>query len=112
MGWENPTTRVCASRTSAGRGDPSPPSRRFALGDDVLDHVGDQAAQKLVRPPSRFDARMQTIHLAQDVARDRQVGKLIEREQLRPQAVVDVVRVVGDIVGQRRGLRLGAGEAP
>ncbi len=33
-------------------------------------------------------------------------GDLIEREQARAQPVVDVMRVVGDVVGQRRGLRL------
>ncbi len=37
-------------------------------------------------------------------------GDVLQREQARAQAVVDVVGVIGDVVGERRRLRLGAGE--
>ncbi len=40
------------------------------------------------------------------------VREIVEREQLGAQAVVDVVGVIGDVVGDRGDLRLGAGEAP
>ena len=36
----------------------------------------------------------------------------VEREQLGAQPVVDIVGVIGDVVGDRRHLRLGAGEGP
>ena len=45
-------------------------------------------------------------------ADQRQAGEVGEREQLGAQSVVDVVRIVGDVVGDRRDLRFGAGMAP
>ena len=45
-------------------------------------------------------------------ADQRQLGEVVEREQLGAQAVVDIVGIIGDIVGERRKLGLGAGEAP
>ena len=50
------------------------------------------------------------VDLGDDVADQRHRGDVVEREQIGAQAVVDVVRVVGDVVGDRRHLRLGAGE--
>ena len=35
---------------------------------------------------------------------------IVERKQPGAQTVVDVMRVIGDVVGKRRRLRLGAGE--
>ena len=35
-------------------------------------------------------------------------GDIVEREQIGAQAVVDVMGVIGDVVGQRGDLRLGA----
>ena len=40
------------------------------------------------------------------------VGEVIDLEQFRAQAVVDVMGVVGDVVGNGGGLRLRAGVAP
>ena len=40
------------------------------------------------------------------------LGEIVEREQAGPQAVVDVVGVVGDVVGDGGDLRFGAGKAP
>ena len=42
----------------------------------------------------------------------RDAGKIVEREQLGAQAVVDVMGVIGDVVGDRGDLRLRAGKAP
>ena len=44
-------------------------------------------------------------------AGERHLGDIVEPEQLGAQAVVDIVRVIGDVVGKRGDLRLGAGEA-
>ena len=38
--------------------------------------------------------------------------EVVDGEQAGAQAVVDVVGVIGDIVGEGRGLRLQRGEAP
>ncbi len=40
------------------------------------------------------------------------LGEIVEPEQPGAQPVVDVVGVVGDVVGDGGDLRLGAGEAP
>ena len=44
--------------------------------------------------------------------RQRNGGDVVEREQSGAQPVVDVVGVVGDVVGEGGDLRLDAGEAP
>ena len=46
------------------------------------------------------------------LAQERDLGEIVEREQVGAQPVVDVVGVIGDVVGDRGDLRLGAGEAP
>ena len=61
---------------------------------------------------ARLQARMLGRDLAQDVAEQRQAGKLLDPEHLGAQAVVDVVGVVGDVVGDGAALRLGARIAP
>jgi hypothetical protein len=50
--------------------------------------------------------------LAQHVADQRQPGQIVDREHVGAQAVVDVVGVVGDVVGDGADLRLGARMAP
>ncbi len=39
-------------------------------------------------------------------------SRSLEGEQAGAQAVIDIVGVIGDVVGDRRDLRLGAGIAP
>ncbi len=50
--------------------------------------------------------------LTQDVADQRHRSDVVEREHFRPQPVVDVVGIVGDVVGDRAGLRLRARIGP
>jgi len=51
-------------------------------------------------------------NIAGNVADQRNFGEILEHEQTGAQPVVDVVGVVGDIVGDGGDLGLGAGEAP
>ena len=83
-----------------------------ALGGHVLDHAGDDAAYQLVGAAGRIEAGIAGIDLAQNVADHRYAGDVVEREQIGAQAVVDIVGVIGDVVGNGRGLRLGAGKRP
>ena len=62
--------------------------------------------------PRRIERRMLLADLAQNVADERNFGEILEREQAGAQPVVDVVGVVGDIVGDGGDLGLGAGKAP
>ena len=60
----------------------------------------------------RLEARMAVLDLGDHRGDEGNGGAdVVKREQARPQAVVDVVRVVGDVVGERRRLRLEAREA-
>ena len=55
----------------------------------------------------RLEAGMEGIDLSHAVAGERHGGaNFAKREQARAQSVVDVMRVIGDIVGDRRRLRL------
>jgi hypothetical protein len=65
-------------------------------------------AHHFVHPARGFEAGIARVDLAQDAAHDVDLGDVVEREQIGAQAVVDVVRVIGDVVGQGRDLRLGA----
>ena len=48
------------------------------------------------------------INLADDAGDEGHGRQLIEREQSGPQAIVDIVGIIGDVVGNSRGLRFGA----
>ena len=65
-----------------------------------------------MRVAARLEARMLRRDLAQDVVEQRQARKLLDPEHLGAQAVVDVVGVIGDVVGDGAALRLGARIAP
>ena len=83
-----------------------------AFADHVLDQPADQAAHQFVGQPRRLDAGILVAHLAQQAADHRQAGKIGEREQLGAQSVIEIVRVIGDIICDRRDLRFGARVAP
>src|SRR5262249_37198904 len=53
-----------------------------------------------------FQSRIGSSHVGERPARDRHFGELGETEQSGAVAVIDVVIVVGNVVGQRRELRL------
>ncbi len=52
------------------------------------------------------------IDLGDDFSGQRHLLEVVDREQAGAQAVVDVVRVIGDVVGEGGDLRLERGVAP
>ena len=104
-----PTSVRPAAATASGTVDlrfGDPPA---ALADRVLDEPGDDAAGQLVDRARLLEARMESVDLSHQAVDERNGGaKLGERKQSGAQAVVDVVRVIGDIVRDRRRLRLEA----
>ena len=92
-----------------GRGRRRGAEPPHALGHHVLDQSADQAAHQLVRraAPDRCPGYW-SRDLAQQAADHRHLREVGEREQIGAQAVVEVVRIVGDVVGDRRDLRLRA----
>ncbi len=110
---ENAPTGATAARTSSTVSDAQAFEARARLADHILDHAGDQAAHQLMTGARGLDRRAALPdHGQKDFAHERDLRKIVEREQIGAQAVVDVVGVVGDVVGDRGDLRLGAGEAP
>ena len=79
------------------------PAPRF--GCRVIDQRGNQAARSLVERPRAVEAGIGRLHLGERPAGKRHLGKLGEGEHACAVAVIDVVIVVGDVVGKRRKLR-------
>ena len=82
----------------------------LALADRVLDEARDHAPYELVDAARRLEARIAPVDLGEEIAQERDFGEVVDREQPGAQPVVDVMGIVGDVVGQRRRLRLAAGE--
>ena len=82
----------------------------LALGDGVFDHRADQAANGLIEEPCAVDTGIGLPHLGERARRDRHFGKLGEGEEAGAIAVIDVVIVIGDVVGESGGLGLDRGE--
>ena len=67
-------------------------------------------ANRLVDQPGLVDAGIAPRDFGEYRADQRHIGEIGDREQPGAQPVVDVVVVVGDVVGERRDLRLGTGK--
>ena len=98
---------------SAGRRRPTPAGRSAtrrrvsAIRSSTMQ--ADQPAHRFVDQPRQLDAGIAPAHLVEHRADQRHVAQIVDAEQAGAQAVVDVVVVVGDVVGERGDLRLGAG---
>ena len=110
MRGDMPDQRPPASRTSAsGCRPPTSAIRR------PLSPIASSMKRVITRRDSSWidarplEARMERVDLVEQAADERDGGAMLgEREQAGAQAVVDVMRVIGDVVGDRRRLRLEA----
>ena len=86
------------------------PARRAARvsASTSLTISADQVADQLGHQPRLVDIGIARPHLGPAARDQRHVEQFLEREQPGAQPVVDVVIVVGDVVGDRRDLRLQA----
>ena len=87
------------------RFDPPP-----ALSDRILDKKRDQPAHEFMNGTDRFETRIKRRDLAANVTEKIDLATLRKIDEARAQGVVEVMRVIGDAVGECRGLCLGAGE--
>ena len=74
------------------------------LGDDVLDHAGDQPADEFMDTAGVVEPRVSLVDPPRMMSPT--IGTMAissSREQFGAQAVVDVVGVIGDVVGKARG---------
>ncbi len=72
--------------------------------DDVLHHAGDLAAHDLMGQPAGFKTGITVAHLAHQSSQEGHLLHHVEGQVAGAQAVVDVMGVVGDVVGDRRDL--------
>jgi iron-sulfur cluster assembly accessory protein len=82
--------------------DPPP-----ALSDRILDKKRNQPAHEFMNGPERFEARIKRRDLAANVTEKIDLANLGKIDEARAQGVVEVVGVIGDAVGECRGLCLG-----
>ena len=87
-------------------------SRLPRLRDDGADQVGNQLAHQFRAAPGVIEIGIMLVDLGDDVGGQRHDLEIVDAEQPGPQAVVDVVGVIGDVVGEGRDLRLQRGKAP
>ncbi len=76
----------------------------------ILDEPGYDAAAQFMDAARRGKAGMKPRDLCQKLGQKWHNGKIIEGEQPGTQAIIKVMGIVGNIVGQSRRLRLGAGK--
>ncbi|MPL73151.1 Iron-sulfur cluster insertion protein ErpA [bioreactor metagenome] len=77
--------------------------------DHVLDHHPKDPPQRLVPAPRRLEPGIEPVDLGKALAHHRQLAQVVLGEEPGAQPVVQVVVVIGTIVGHRRHLRLGRG---
>ncbi len=78
-------------------------------GNDVLDHAGDLAPHDLVGKAAGLEVRVTFPHLRHQTSQKRDLLQHVEGQIAGAKPIVDVVRVIGDIIGDRGDLRLEAG---
>ena len=108
IGTENATTGVPQARISstlAGRRLSEP---ALGLLDQVSDHRIDHPTEGLVHQPRRLHIRVQTGYRANARPHQGQIAQIVEQEHAGPEAVVQIVTDIGDVVGVCCDLRLGA----
>ena len=98
--------RPAAARTPSRLGSASAASRARVSRTSVVDHGGDHAPDR----PRRRARRLGIAGAARPPASSGPASgtstEIVERDEPGAQAVVEVVGVVGDVVGERRHLRL------
>ena len=82
------------------------------FGDDVLDHLGDQPAAQFMHHTIGLELRVLSVSIFEDAGDQRDAGELLEGKKPGPQPVIDVMGIIGDVVGDGGDLSFGAGKAP
>ena len=75
------------------------------LRHDRPDHVGNQLAHQFRAAPGIVEIGIMPVDLLNDRFGERHHLEVIDAKQAGAQAIVDVVGVIGDIVGEGRRLR-------
>ena len=78
-----------------------------AFDDHIFNEMGDQAARQFVHRAAVVETGVTLGDVLQELSQKRHSVAFGEGEQPCPQAVVKVMGIVGDIVGEGRALRLG-----
>ena len=74
--------------------------------------MGDQFAHELGAAPDIIDTGIVLGDRTDDLGGERHHLEIVDRKQAGAQAIVDIVRIIGDVVGDRGDLGLQRGKAP
>jgi hypothetical protein len=99
-------TGAPSARSASGPSGAAASRRRRLSAEDVLHHGAEDAPQRLALLAVPVEAGPGRLHRLEGGAHQRQRPRLLLGEQPGAQPVVDIVIVVGDVVRQRRDLRL------
>jgi hypothetical protein len=75
-----------------------------ALADGVLDEAGDEAPTEFMDEAAGLQTRVPRLDLAHEVADEIDAAQILDGEEPGAQAIVDIVGVIGDVIGYRRRL--------
>ena len=81
---------------------------RSGFDKQVIDHQVYQPAANLVEKPRFLEIRVSRPNLLYYRAKDRHIRQIFDQKQAGPETVVNIVGMIGDIVGKRRHLCLHA----
>ena len=82
------------------------------FGDHVLDHLGDEPTAQFMHHAIGLELRVFSVSVVEDAGDQRDAGEFLEGKKSGPQPVIDVMGIVGDVVGDGGNLSFGAGKAP
>ena len=106
---ERPTSGRPAAATPSGFETFASAMRRPLSSIASSMNSGDDPPRQLVRHPGLLESRIELVDLVEEFSGEgRRFTELGEAEEAGPEAVVDVVRAIGDVVGDGRRLRLEA----
>ena len=74
--------------------------------DDIVDHQPDLIAHQLALQPIARGVGIAPLHRAPLVLQQIKFEQILQRQETRPQTVINVVIVVGNVVGNRGDLSL------
>ena len=90
-------------------GDPGAGDAADCLGDHILDHSCQKAPDKLVGAADRLYVRRFPVHLAHHGVDEGNLAERLGGQKAGAQPIIDIVGVIGDVVGEGGDLRLEAG---
>ena len=95
-----------------GRRRPSQLQTAMRLDHDSANEMGNQFAHQFGAAPALVKSGILGVDLRDHRGRERNLLEIVDRKQACAQTVIDVMRIIGDVVGDRSDLGFQRGETP